>query len=1065
MVRSATLALALLAAGPALTRPEGRVQFVDTAAEAGLVLRNSSGGGAEKWTILESTGAGACFLDHDGDGDLDLYLVNGATLGRDNPASDALFENDGRGHFTDVTVRAGLGDDRWGGGCAVGDYDNDGDPDLYVTNFGPDVLYRNQGGGIFRDVTGAAGLGDPRWGLGAVFVDFDRDGDLDLYVANYLRFDPTDPKVLAARCRWKGGEVMCGPRGFEGEADVLYRNDGDGTFTDVSSAAGVGRDALYGMGAVAGDLEGDGDPDLFVANDSQENLLWVNDGTGRFADQALPAGVALSGDGRAQAGMGADLGDYDGDGDEDLFVTNFSDDYHTLYRNEGDLLFTDVSAAAGLDPVTRPSLGWGGGFFDFDNDGDLDLFVASGHVYPGVERFDPATSYRQRNLLLENDGRGRFAEVSKISGPGFAVPATGRGAAFGDWDDDGDLDVVVVNADEAPTLLRNDGGNARPWIKLRLIGRRSNRDGIGARLRLTAGGRTQFREVRQTGGYCSSHDPRVHFGLGAAPAVERLEVRWPSGREQVVSDLPAGHLVTLDEEQGVISAVPLARRSGPGSQPAPPQAAAVTESAIRPAALPAPAALSRLTPEDLRRIDVLVQEGTRRILAGQYGEGIAAYERALARLPAWEQAAASPDALGFGERERYRSFLAALHDNLGVGLMRAERLDECAAAIGKALEIQPGRAKFHANLGLCHYHAHRSAEAVAAFEAAARASDPPSGLRYDLGRALAAGGRCGEAEAALAAAIAELPRPDLRGRDAEAWYHLGSCLADRERLPEAADAWREALARVPGHQKALYKLTLALRRSGRQLAAERAQALFAARQPADEAVRSLKRAGARGREERLRLIRAYLDAGLAAQAVQEAQTALAADPRDARAAAFLGQALLALHPPALDLAEQAFRRALKLDPRQPEAVSGLGETLRHAGRLAEAEDEFQRALSTWPDDVAAAVGLARTVATKGEVEPAVARLEGLRARGPKESRVLRALAEIYVTAPEGPFRRPDEALALLDQAGELYGEALDTRLQALALLSKKDEVESLLAESPFLGQAERAALARLAAGE
>ena len=293
-MKQGALLLLLLVSPVAVPAATPGVRFVDVAPEAGLELRNLSGTGPEKWTILESTGAGACFLDREGDGDLDLYLVNGGSLaarGPANPARDALYDNNGEGRFTDVTARTGIAEHAWGGGCAVGDYDNDGDPDLYVTNFGPDALYRNdQADGTFHDVTAAAGVGDPRWGIGAVFFDADRDGDLDLYVANYLAFDPADPQVLARRCRWKGGEVMCGPRGFEGEADVLYRNRGDGTFDDASAAAGVGRDALYGMGVVAGDLDADGDADLFVANDSQENLLLVNDGSGRFADQALPGG-------------------------------------------------------------------------------------------------------------------------------------------------------------------------------------------------------------------------------------------------------------------------------------------------------------------------------------------------------------------------------------------------------------------------------------------------------------------------------------------------------------------------------------------------------------------------------------------------------------------------------------------------------------------------------------------------------------------------------------------------------------------------------------------------------
>ena len=1043
--RSRVYLLLLLAASPAAAAD---VRFVDVAAETGLTLRNVSGGDEAKWTILESIGAGACFLDVEGDGDLDVYIVNGGTLA-DSPSAapvrDALYLNDGQGRFVDATRAAGLEESAWGGGCAAGDYDNDGDPDLYVTNFGRDALLQNQGDGTFRDVTGAAGVarGDARWGVGAAFFDADRDGDLDLYVANYVRLDIADPEVLRRRCRWKGGEVYCGPNGFEGDPDVLYRNRGDGTFEDASAAAGVGRDSSYGMGVVAGDLDGDGDTDLFVANDTQANLLLVNDGTGRFADQALPAGVALSGDGREQAGMGVDLGDADGDGDEDLFITHFSDDYHTLYRNEGGLVFTDVTASSGLDAATRSSLGWGGGFFDYDNDGDLDVFVAGGHVFPGVETFDPATSYRQRNLLFENDGRGHFSAVPPAGA--LAVPGTGRGAAFGDWDDDGDLDVLVVPLDAPPVLLRNDGGNDRAWLKVRLVGRRSNRDGIGARVSLTAGGRTQTREMRLNTSFESSHDPRLHFGLGSAASAD-LEVRWPSGLVQQARDLPAGHLVTLDEEKGIVSTVRLAPRRSE-SPSAPPGAAPEAERPTH--RLPEPAA-DRLDRAALRQVDGLAREGTALILAGRVDEGIAAYERALPLLPPWAAASQSADALGFGDRERYRAFLASLYDNLGVALMRAERVDECAEPIQRALALDTGRGKFHYSLGLCHFNGGRYADAVSAFEAAARAPGPPASLPYDLGRALAGAGRCAEAEPMLRRAIAEMPRPDLRGREAEAWYQLGSCHADAGRFAEAATAFRSALAVVPGHQRALFRLATAWRRSGRAAAGAAADALYAARQPADEAVRAARRRGVRDSGERLRLAHTYLDAALAPQAVQEAQKVLAGDPRSTEALVLLGDALLALRPPALAPAEEAFTRALAAGPGLTPALAGMGETLRLAGRAQEAEGWLKRALESRPDDGAAAAALARLEAAAGRFEAAASRMQAILEREPGDARALRALAEVFVAAAAGPWRRPDEALRLLDRAGGLYGEGLDVRVKALRLAGRDGEAARLMEDAAVL---------------
>ncbi|HEX6903750.1 MAG TPA: FG-GAP-like repeat-containing protein [Thermoanaerobaculia bacterium] len=1036
---------------------------MDEAAEAGVILPNVSGTSEKKY-ILESTGSGACFLDHDLDGDMDLYVVNGATLattGPANPAKDALYENLGGGQFKDVTRQAGVGDGGWGGGCAAADYDNDGDPDLYITNYGPNVLYRNEGNGTFRDVTAQAGVGDSRWSLGAAFVDIDRDGDLDLYVANYLRFDPADREMMSRKCSWKGAEVMCGPRGFPGEEDVLYRNNGNGTFSDVSAQAGIAGHSLYGMGVAAGDLDGDGDADILVGNDSQENSFFVNDGQGRFTEQAVPAGVALSGDGRQQACMGVDLGDYDGDGDEDLFVTNFSDDYHTLYRNEGQGLFTDVSLQAGLDPATRSSLGWGGGFFDYDNDGDLDLFIAGGHVYPQVDLHDRATSYRQRNLLFRNEGNGKFADVTERSGPGMALVQPSRGSAFADYDDDGDLDVVVVNENDVPALLRNDGGNAGHWLKVRLVGRRSNRDGIGARLLLEAGKRTQFREVRLNAGYGSSHDPRIHFGLGSAAQVERLEVRWPSGKVQSLPGLPADRLVTIDEERGIVN---MAVLRGASRSPETRGAASTSEAGPGPAApavraVPEPRG-GRLTVQDLRAVDALVQDGTRRIQAGLYETGIAAYEQAFARLPSWQAAAESPDALGFGDRESYRTFLSSLYDNLGVGLMRAERLEECPAAIERALAVLPGRAKFHYNLGLCHFHGRRYPEAVAAFQAARAAGETGADLHYDLGRALAAAGRCGEAAGELRLAVERLPRPDLRGKRAEGWYHLGVCHIEENRYPEAVEAMREALALTPGHQKALYRLAFALRRSGKTAAADRADALFQARQPADETVRSWKRAGAPSPAQRLALARAYRDAALVPQALTEVGLLLAANPRDAAALTLHGELLLRMSPPLLDRAAEAFQRALQLDPSRLDALAGLGEVHRLAGRGDEAERTFRRALTLDAAHAGAEVGLARAAFAAGRTAEAVEGLRRVLGRAPDDDGALLALAGIYAAAPDGPYRQPDAALRLLDKAAPLYGEDIGSRVRALAGRGDLDAARTLIEESPFLGQAEREELAR-----
>ncbi len=826
------LALFYAAAVTVLGQPQearnGNVRFVEESIEAGITFLNVSGTD-NKNSIPETTGAGACFLDFDLDQDLDLYLVNGGTFvtdGQENPARDALYENVGGARFVDATERAKVGDNGWGGGCTVADYDNDGDPDLFITNYGRDTLYRNEGNGTFLDATLAAGVGDERWSTGAVFVDVDRDGKLDLYVANYLRFGPAELKAFpagSAGCYWKGAPVMCGPRGLVAQEDALYHNNGDGTFDDISAASGISGKPLYGLGVVAGDLDRDLDPDIVVANDSQEKNLFVNDGTGRFEDQALLSGIAFSGDGRAQASMGVDVGDYDNDGDQDVFMTNFSDDYHTLYRNEGNGFFTDVSMNAGLDSGARSSLGWACLFFDYDNDGDLDIYVASGHVYPQVDTHDPVTSYRQRNLLYRNEGDGRFTDVTESSGPGLLLVRSSRGAALGDYDDDGDMDLLVVNENDVPDLLRNDGGSRRKWLKVRVVGRRSNRDGIGAQLRLKAGGREQFREVRLSSGYYSSHDPRIHFGLGDAASVERLTVVWPSGGEQTFEQLPVNHLVTIDEDLGLVSSSTLegARREGTVVSTAEASGGESSVPNAESAPVFATGAARRLSQGDLTEIDALFRTGTGDILAGRYSTAIDAYDAALSRLPPWEAAAESPDALGFGEPERYRLFLSAVYDNLGVGLMRAERLLECAEPIQKAIALLPDRAEYHHNLGLCHFHARRYAEAAAAFEDARRLDEDRPEIHYDLGRALALGGDCIGSLPALQMVIEKLPRPDPSGRRAESWYYLGTCYLWQEEFPRAAESFREVLALVPGHQKALYKLQIAFHRMGKRIAADR----------------------------------------------------------------------------------------------------------------------------------------------------------------------------------------------------------------------------------------------------
>ena len=544
-----------LAVAPILGEGD-RPHFVDVTTPAGITVVNVFGGIDTKRYILETTGTGAAFFDYDEDGDQDLFFVNGSRL--DEPstqevssASNALYRNNGDGTFQDVTEASGLVRRGWGQGAAVSDVDNDGDLDLFVTYYGPNLLYRNNGDGTFAEVGVPAGVADSSWGTSAAFADYDQDGVNDLFVANYVEFDParTPGPGEAPNCFFMGLRVMCGPKGLTPAKSLLYRGRGDGTFETVSGErSGVAEGAFYSMGAVWGDLDNDGDVDLYVANDQTPNNLYRNDGGGRFSETALTAGVAFNEDGRAQAGMGVDLGDYNNDGWLDIHVTNFSHDYNTLYRNEGRRgYFRDVSYAAGIGEVTYPYLGWGTGFHDFDKDGLLDLFVVNGHVYPEVRTAQIESAYEQRNLLFLNLPGERFDEVGRYAGPGMAPARVGRGAAFADYDNDGDVDVAVTNMNALPSLLRDDGSSTSHWVGMRLIGVESARDALGARITLVAGDLTQVREVKSGASYLSQSDLRVFFGLGTRPRVDRVEIRWPRGATQTFENLPVDRYTTIVE--------------------------------------------------------------------------------------------------------------------------------------------------------------------------------------------------------------------------------------------------------------------------------------------------------------------------------------------------------------------------------------------------------------------------------------------------------------------------------------------------------------------------------------
>ena len=530
------------------------IRFTDVATESGITLLNVCGGETKDY-IVEINGNGAAFFDYDNDDDIDLLLVNGSTLARIEKGGDpmaVLYRNEGDGKFTDVTRAAKLTNKGWGMGACVGDYDNDGFQDVYLTAYGPNVLLRNKGDGTFEDATAQAGVGHAGWATNCAFGDYDRDGHVDLYVTNYVRFDlKTVPKRGSNElCRYMGRDVLCGPRGLEGEPDVLYRNNGDGAFSDVTKKAGVEHPGYYGFGVVFTDLDNDGWPEIYVANDSKPSFLFRNQKDGTFLEEGLFAGVALNAAGTEQASMGVAVGDYNNDGSFDLFITNFSQDSNVLYQNDGSAFFTDVTYPAGLGVSSTAHLGWGTEFVDLDNDGLLDIFIANGHVYPEIDGFGIDSKYLEPKQVYLNLGDGGFQEVTEQIGGPLIERKSSRGAAFGDYDNDGDIDVVVINLNDRPTLLRNDTETDNHWITLRLAGTKSNRGALGARVTLETAAGKQVAEVRSGGSYLSHNDARIHFGLGAIDTVQRVEVRWPSGLVETYASMKADSFHTLTEGSG-----------------------------------------------------------------------------------------------------------------------------------------------------------------------------------------------------------------------------------------------------------------------------------------------------------------------------------------------------------------------------------------------------------------------------------------------------------------------------------------------------------------------------------
>lgn len=523
------------------------IQFVDVTQEAGIHWKHVDGRSGQKY-FMETLGSGAAFFDYDGDDDPDLYFVNGAPLpgyvSQEIP-TNCLYENNGDGTFTDVTEKAGVGDTGYGHGCAVGDYNNDGQLDLYVTNYGINRLYRNNGDGTFTEVAESAGVTEPRWSTSCAFADYDRDGDLDLYVVNYIVFDIDENPWCGFK--EKGIRAYCEPDNFTAQSDTLYRNNGDGTFTDVTKTAGIYNTTGKGLGVVWGDYNNDGAADIYVANDSTENLFYHNSGDGTFEEVGFMVGVALSEDGVAENGMGTAFGDWNNDGWLDLTVTNYAQQTNTLYHNDADGFFTDTTATTKTAQITYPYLGWATAFIDYDNDGYQDLFVANGHLHENLAELGQEGTYGQRNLLFRNNTNNTFTEVSETLGAGMKLMDVSRGATFADYDSDGDIDIVVTNSNTAPRLLRNDGGNRKNYLQIRLTATNGSTDAIGARVKITTGKLTQTREVRSGDGYLSQQDLTLHFGIGDYERVDRIEVQWQSGTKQMIGSISANQVLSLEE--------------------------------------------------------------------------------------------------------------------------------------------------------------------------------------------------------------------------------------------------------------------------------------------------------------------------------------------------------------------------------------------------------------------------------------------------------------------------------------------------------------------------------------
>jgi tetratricopeptide (TPR) repeat protein len=960
--------IAWLSAGGALllASPNG-VTFEDVAASSGVVFRHDNAASSEKY-LIETMGAGAAWIDYDNDGFLDIYLVNSAPTKLYQPEHSlrsALYRNKGDGTFTDVTQQSGVGAaGLFGMGVATGDWDNDGDTDLFVTGYDRSILYRNEGDGRFIDVTGQAGVANLRkWGSSAAWFDYDRDGWLDLVIANYVDWSPEN-NLHCGEPR-PGYRSYCHPNKYKGQLPTLYHNKRNGTFQDVSMQSGLAAKAGNGLGVVCYDYNGDGWQDIFIANDSMANALYINKRDGTFDEVAVSAGAAYGENGEAEAGMGVDAGDYDGDGRPDLFITHLDFEFGRLYKHNGNV-YEDHTFRAGIGYNTFQFSGFGVRFIDYDNDGWRDIFIANGHILDNIHLFHPKTTYAEPKLVFWNLG-GKFVNVTAQLGAGLAKPRVSRAAAFGDYDNDGDIDVLVNNNGEQAELLRNEGGNRNQWIEIKLVGTRSNRDGVGAQVTIVAGS-LKLRGERVGGAsYQSAHDPRLHFGLGARDRFDQIEVRWPSGTVDKVPGGPAGRVITVKE-------------GGGGTE----------ESAESHDRLGVSHAQSGRLPEAIVHFKKAIElrpefaEAHYHLAlayekSGQEDVAIDEYLESLRLQPALLQAryllagacrkrGDTNGALRLLEQvvEQAPKFAEARY-NLGLLLKDREQLPEAIEQLREAVRLSPGKARVLMALGIALAEQQNAAEALAVLRKAAELDPGDAEAPYNIGLVLAAHGQTAEAATQFRASLAlnskhssarralgvslmhqgdfEASLEELRKAveaapdDAEAYNNLGLVELRRKNSAGAIEALERAVRLNPRLIKAYFNLAQAYQREGRPDDAR--QATEKARQLTAEQ-RNLGRAMVLTQSARQRM-----KAGDRNAAISQLREAVTLSPEFGDAGIELARTLREAGADP-DEALKVLRGVLRADSARADAHYEMGLTLKGAGRASEALKEFQTAVEKWP---------------------------------------------------------------------------------------------------------------------